>query len=337
MKTTLFIQQLGDYFEMHLPKTGGYSQNTITSYKDGFRILFKFMDEIKGIHHYLIDYKHFTIELMEEFVIWLEEERNYSASSRNQRHATISAFFKYASRREMAALSAFNRISAVPSKKTPSVAFPYFTVDEIGILLNIPNISNRLGRRDQSLLCLLYDSAARAQEICDVIVGDVRFGRPTRIKLHGKGRKTREIPLTDDCSKLIKQYMKSKRLDNEESHIHPLFSSQTHEKMTTACIRNIVEKYVELAKIKCPDMFRETNYSPHSFRHSKSVHMVEAGIQLIYIRDFLGHATIKSTEHYAKVSQIAITKALTERKIPNVIPVNESNETVKKSFPEFLQ
>ncbi|WP_291636363.1 tyrosine-type recombinase/integrase [Clostridium sp.] len=152
-----------------------------------------------------------------------------------------------------------------------------------------------------------------------------------------RGEKTREIPLTDDCSKLIKQYMKSQKLDNEESHIHPLFSSQTHEKMTTACIRNIVEKYVELARIKCPYMFREINYSPDSFRHSKSVHMVEAGIQLIYIRDFLGHAAVKSTEHYAKVSQMAITQALTEREIPNVIPVNESNETVKKSFPEFLQ
>jgi len=295
------------------------------------------MDEIKGIRHYLIDYKHFTVELMEEFVLWLEEERNYSASSRNQRHAAISAYFKYASRREMAALSALNRISAVPSKKTPSVAFPYFTVEEIGILLKMPDTSNRLGRRDQSLLCLLYDSAARAQELCDVIVGDVRFGRPTRIKLHGKGRKTREIPLADECSKLIKQYIKSQKLDNEESRVHPLFRSQAHEKMTTACIRNIVDKYVKLAGEKFPEMFLEENYSPHSFRHSKSVHMVEAGIQLIHIRDFLGHATIQSTERYAKVSQKAITKALTERKVTNVIPVNESDEAVKKSFPEFLE
>lgn len=236
----------------------------------------------------------------------------------------------------MAALSALNRISSVPAKKAPSVAFPYFTVEEIGILLKVPDTSNRLGRRDQCLLCLLYDSAARAQELCDVTVGDIRFGRPTRIKLYGKGRKTREIPLTDECSKLIKQYLKSQKLDNGEC-IHPLFSSQTHKKMTTACIRNIVDKYVKLAREKVPDMFSEANYSPHSFRHSKSVHMIEAGIQLIYIRDFLGHATIQSTERYAKVSQIAITKALTERKIPNVIPVvNKSDEAVKKPLPGFL-
>jgi len=110
-------------------------------------------------------------------------------------------------------------------RKHQVLPFPTLQLKRFGILLNIPDISNRLGRRDQSLLCLLYDSAARTQELCDVIVGDVRFDRPTRIKLHGKGRKTREIPLTDDCSKLIKQYMKSQKLDNEESHIHPLFSS----------------------------------------------------------------------------------------------------------------
>ena len=143
--------------------------------------------------------------------------------------------------------------------------------------------------------------------------------------------------MTDECSKLIKQYIKAQKLDNEESRMHPLFSSQTTEKMTTACIRNIVAKYVELARINYPKMFREANYSPHSFRHSKSVHMVEAGIQLIYIRDFLGHATIQSTERYAKVSQTAITRALTERKIPNAIPTNGSDETEKKSIPKFLQ
>jgi len=140
------------------------------------------MGEVKGIHHYLIDYKHFTVERMEAFILWLQEDRNYSASSRNRRQAAISAFFKYASRREMAALSAFNRITAVPSKKSPSVIFPYFTVEEIGIFLKTPDMSMRLGRRDQALLSLLYDSAARAQELCDVTVADVRFGLPHQNK-----------------------------------------------------------------------------------------------------------------------------------------------------------
>jgi integrase/recombinase XerD len=336
MKTTLFLKQLGDYIETYLPKTGGYSPNTITSYKDAFRLLFIFMEKEKGIHHYLIDYKHFTLEFMEEFVLWLEKERNYNASSRNQRQAALSSFFKYASRRDLGALAAFNRISTVPSKRTFNEAFPYFTVEELGILLRIPNTASRLGKRDQTLLCLLYDSAARAQELCDISIGDIRFGHPARVKLFGKGRKTREVPLSDNCALLIRQYIKTQNLSGAECNGHPLFSSQTHERMTTACIRNIVAKYVGLAKQRHPELFREANYSPHSFRHSKAVHMVEAGIQLIYIRDFLGHATIISTERYAKVSQTVITKALTNRQIPTPIPITKKAPVSKDSFPEFL-
>ena len=337
MKTTLFLRQLEDYFETYLPKTGGYSPNTIASYKDTFRLLFIFMEKEKGVRHYLIDYKHFTLELMEEYLLWLETKRNYNASSRNQRQAALSSFFKYASRRDLGALAAFNRISVVPAKKTTTEAFPYFTVEEIGILLKTPNPANRLGKRDQALLCLLYDSAARAQELCDMSVGDVRFGHPARVRLYGKGRKTREVPLSDGCAGLIRQYIEAQNFDGSECSGHPLFSSQTHERMTTACIRNIVAKYVELAKHRHPDLFREANYSPHSFRHSKAVHMVEAGIQLIYIRDFLGHATIKSTERYAKVSQTAITKALTNRQIPVPIPLVKKTPVSKDCFPEYLK
>ena len=143
--------------------------------------------------------------------------------------------------------------------------------------------------------------------------------------------------LSDGCAGLIRQYIEAQNFDGSECSGHPLFSSQTHERMTTACIRNIVAKYVELAKHRHPDLFREANYSPHSFRHSKAVHMVEAGIQLIYIRDFLGHATIKSTERYAKVSQTAITKALTNRQIPVPIPLVKKTPVSKDCFPEYLK
>lgn len=95
-----------------------------------------------------------------------------------------------------------------------------------------------------------------------------------------------------------------------------LFLSQASEKMTTACVRSIVKKYVALAQKKHPDLFGESGYSPHSFRHSKAVHLVEAGVDLIYIRNFLGHEHIGTTEIYACVGQEAVTRALTNRRIP---------------------
>jgi len=311
VKQTLFMRQLAEYFEIHLPQTRHCSSNTVSSYADAFALLFKFLQEKKGLPHYRMNYKDFTPAMLDDFLLWLTRERHCSASSQKQRLSAITSFLKYASRREMSALSAYNCVADAERPRVPHTAFPYFTVEEIGILLRLPDTNKKTGRRDLVLLSLLYDSAARAQEMCDLCVWDVKFGSPTKVKLRGKGSKTREIPIADDVAKLLRYHLKQNNLENKRNQ--PLFSSQTNEKMTPACIRNLTKKYVGKAKMAHLKLFQHPKYSPHSFRHSKAVHMVEAGTQLIYIRNFLGHATIQSTELYARVGQSAVAKALSGR------------------------
>ena len=135
----------------------------------------------------------------------------------------------------------------------------------------------------------------------------------------------------------MKWYFKQRNLNGNENRKKPLFSSQTNEIMTTSCVRSIVKKYVTIAIESNPKLFPEKKYSPHSFRHSKAVHMAEAGINLINIRNFLGHATIGSTEIYARVGQEAVTKALTERKIPKAVGSVPQNRKRHFSVPDFLQ
>jgi len=338
MKQSPFIRQLGVYFETYLPETHKCRPLTISAYADAFALLFKFFQEKKGIPHYSITYKHFTAALLDEFLLWMERERHYSAASKKQRLSAISSFLKYASRRDMTALSAFSSISNTDSPKVPCIEFPYFTVEETQILLNIPKPQKRLGKRDMVLLSLLYDSAARAQELCDLRVGDIRFGAPTKVKLRGKGGKTREIPISDEVSRLLRYHLKTEGLAVPDYREKPLFSSQTNEKITPACIRSITEKYVRLAKAAHRTLFTESKYSPHSFRHSKAVHMAEAGTALIYIRNFLGHASIQSTERYARIGQAAVTKALENRKIPRLAPpVDNIAENAAAQMPDFLR
>ena len=113
--------------------------------------------------------------------------------------------------------------------------------------------------------------------------------------------------------------------------------NQSGEKMTTATIRSIVKKYVNMARKTHPDMFQEPSYSPHSFRHSKAVHMVEAGVDIIYIRNFLGHASVLTTEIYARVGQEAVTKALTERKIPKPSSEVPADDKQSCDLPDFIK
>ena len=334
MKQTLFIRQLSDYFETHLPDVRHCSPNTIASYADAFALLFQFMHEVQGIVHTRIDYKSFTPKVIESFILWLMRVRNYSAASVKQRLSAINSFMKYASRREMSALSAYTIVSASEKPRVIHAPFPYFTLEEMKILLRLPDPNKKTEKRDLVLLSLFYDCGARAQEICDLKVGDIRFGAVTKVKLLGKLNKTREVPISNDVSRLLRYHLKENRLDGQRNE--PLFLSQLGEAMTASCIRNLVDKYVAKAKKVHPKLFTEPKYSPHSFRHSKAVHMVESGTQLIYIRDFLGHASIKSTEIYARVGQNALVKMLTERRVlvqQTAVPETNIDNSI---YPEFL-
>jgi len=336
MRKNLFICQLGEYFEKFLPEIHGSSKNTIASYADSFAIFFQFMHEKKGIPHHLLTYKHFTSAMFDQYMLWMTNARNYSSASIRHRMSAVVSFLKYASRREMSALNAY---SVATGTKLPSVVyteFPYFTLEEMGIMLRLPAPNAYLGSRDLVLLSFLYETAARAEELCNVSVGDIRFSSPTKVKLHGKGSKTREVPVSEDVAKLLRYHMKNNALCKSGDKGRPLFSSQTNERMTTACVRSIVVKYVGIAKRGNPTLFQEENYSPHSYRHSKAVHMVEAGIDLIYIRNFLGHAHISSTEIYARVGQAAVTKALTNRKIPRLAADEPKPSEIQYQLPGFI-
>jgi len=337
MKQSLFVRQLAAYFETHLPDVRNCSKNTIASYADAFTLLFQFMHETKGIPHERLDYRHFTPAVMEEFTLWMTKVRHYSGASIKQRLSALNSFMKYASRREMAALTAFTVVSGAEKPQTSSSPFPYFTLEEIRILLRLPDTNRKSEKRDLVLLSLFYDCAARAQEMCNLKVGDIRFGSTTKVKLLGKGNKVREVPITADVAKLLRYHIKENELDGKRED--PLFSSQRAKKMTTACVRNLVAKYTERGKDSHPELFPETRYSPHSFRHSKAIHMVESGTQLIYIRNFLGHKTVQSTEVYARIGQNIIANMLAERVRP------DSNEKARETsvgenrtaYPKFLE
>lgn len=336
MKSNTFLSQLGNYFEVYLPDVRKASPNTISSYGDSFAILFEFFNEEKNISHTKVTFKMFTPALTDEFMLWMTNTRHYSASSVRNRMTALSSFLKYASQRNMTAVKPYTSIIAAERPSGPQDEFSYFTVDELKNILSLPNPRKYLGKRDLVFLSTLYETASRAQEICDLRIGDIRFGETTKIKLHGKGNKQREIPVSSDVASLLKYYMKEQGLSAKDRDCY-VFLNQRGQQMTPACVRSIVKKYVNLAKKNYPDLFNEPSYSPHSFRHSKAVHMVEAGIDLIYIRNFLGHEHISTTEIYAKVSQEAVTKALTNRKIPKISASTPSEQVKNQQLPDCIK
>ncbi len=338
-KTSTFLELLNSFVAEYLPDVVGVSPNTIKSYKAAYRLLLKYMCQEKGLSADQLSFEILNYQTIIDFLSWLEKSRGCSAATKNQRLSALVSFSSYAQNKDFAAASSFrSSIARIPVKKSVHKSRAVFTKEEVAILLQLPDDRYDTGLRNKVLLSLLYASGARAQEICDLTVKDVQFSeKGASLNLTGKGCKRRRIGISCACASLLQDYIGYRRISaSADKHI---FSSQTHEKMTVSCVEEIFSKYVGIAKVNHPDLFCDDSYTPHSMRHSTASHMLEAGVPLVVIKNFLGHSSLQSTQIYAELSQNTVDKHLkkwSEQWFE--IPHNsDSFNTSENGVPDFLR
>lgn len=307
-----FMTLLEDYFKTYLPYSRGLSSNTINSYKQSFLLLLRFMLEEKGKKADDIRFSDLNYATLLDFFNWLETDRLCKPTTRNQRLSALSAFSEYAQNRDFDAASVFrSAIIRVPVKKGKQKTRAVFTRQEIKILLGLPDESYETGLRDKVLLSFMYATGARAQEICDLKVRDLRIDvNSASVTLTGKGTKTRQVGIPVKMAGTLQSYIKHKHIESfPNRHI---FSSQTHEQMTISCVEGIYKKYVSLAKKNNPELFLADSYPPHSMRHSTACHLLEARVDIVTIKNILGHVSVQTTQIYAEMSQNTVDQKLRE-------------------------
>jgi site-specific recombinase XerD len=301
MKPTDFAYYISDFFTKYLPGIIGLSTNTIMSYRDSFSIFFEFCTKHKKLKLDKFTLDNLNKAQVEEYLEWIEKTRNCIASTRNIRLAAFHSFCRYLQIEFPDYIHIAQQILSIPMKKIKKTSVEYISLDAMKLLLRKPDTMTRQGRRNRVVLSLLYDSGARVQELVDLKVGDVRTESPGTIKLTGKGNKSRIVPLLEQMVNLLKQYLKENELTEPYTYDYPLFTNRFKTKLTRAGITYIVQKYACEAMKESPELFPDKQLSPHCFRHSKSVHLLQSGVNLVYIRDFLGHVDIKTTEIYARI------------------------------------
>lgn len=316
MRPTDLAKYLTGYLTSYLPDTRGLSTNTIASRRDTFALFFLYLQNEKKISPSKADISSLDAEIITGFLNWLENTRGCSVSTRNLRLSSLKAFFQYIQTQTPDHMYLCQQIAALPLKKCPDKNIEYLTLDGIKAILDAVDTASPAGRRDLVLLSVLYDSAARVQEIADLKVGDIRLPKPSTIRLTGKGNKTRVVPLMDPTARLLRQYLDENTLHPVKHYNSPVFKNRSGTKLTRAGITYILDKYVAIAKQSCPALIPK-DISTHYFRHSKSMHMLQVGVPLIYIRDFLGHAEISTTEVYARCDSSQKRKAI-EAAYPNI-------------------
>lgn len=309
MKPTDFAYHITNFLSKYLPGIEGCSVNTVSAYRDAFKLLLMFAREKEGIKEgklvlSLID-KPFVIRYLQ----WIENERGCAIITRNHRLAAIHSFYSYLQRELPERMYQFQEVLSIPFKKHPRKTVSFFPTDGIKALLNEPNANTESGRKHLVLLSLLYATGGRVQEIADLIVSDVMFNNSSLVKLTGKGNKSRFVPLEAPVVKLLCQYLEEFSLIDPSKRMELLFTNHSHKKLTRQGITHILKKYADSVREKHPGLIPDT-VSPHCLRHSRAVHWLQAGVDLIYIRDLLGHVSVQTSEIYARIDGEMKRKAL---------------------------
>ena len=304
---TDFAVSLRRYLTDHMAGLRGCSPNTISSYRDTFKLLICYFRDERSILPERLTLKLIDVDTITAFLTWLRTSRHNSPSTCNQRLAAISSFFSWMQFQDPARMACCQDILQIPSSKHDQPAIAHLTVEQTRLLLALPDRATRQGRRDATLLATLYDTAARVQETADLTVRDLRLKDPAMIALTGKGNKTRHVPIDANTAALLGAYLAERQLDRPGHDDRPVFFNQHHAKLSRGGIAWILHKYQ--GQTADPTL-TNAQLSPHVLRHSKAMHLYDAGVPLPYIRDILGHVDLSTTEIYARASTEAKRKAL---------------------------
>ena len=331
-----FSQVIARFFRVYLPGERGFSESTIASYRDTFKQFLPFCQSVINKPPEKLLISDFSRDTVVAFLEKLDADGK-SVSTRNQRLAALKCFFRYVQYVFPEYIDITGTIAGIRMKKQPEPTVNYMTVDGVSCVLRQPNTHTRSGYRDMLMLALMYDTAARVTEVTEIRIGDIRTSSPPTVVLHGKGSKDRIVPLSSKTADLVQSYLNQTNLAEPAFRDKYLFVNRSGEKLTRAGVAYVLKKYVDAARKETPSLIPDV-FSPHCMRHSKAMHLLQAGVAIIYIRDFLGHTSIKTTEVYAKADGKSKRAAL-EAAYKDVLPSNSAPKGLwndDDSLMEFL-
>jgi integrase/recombinase XerD len=290
-----------------LPLQKGLRPSSIKAHRDALRLFLTFVATDVPCCLTQITLDALTFDRVLRFLQHLEDTRHNHRRTRNHRLTVLHTFFEFLGRRVPECLAVAQQVAAIPSKRVPPPETRFLDQDEIATLFRELPTEDRFALRDRALLLMLYNSGARVQEVADLRVEHLELGAQPRVRLHGKGDKWRMCPLWQETAKLLKQLVGD--APPNASPARPVFVSQSGRALTRFGIYKIVRRHTGHLRASQAGPDRH-HISPHVFRHSCGVHLLEAGVDLDVIRGWLGHVSLDTTHRYAEITMRAKEAAL---------------------------
>jgi site-specific recombinase XerD len=295
------------FFQEYLSGQRGLSHNTILAYRDALKLFLSFLVARTGKQAARLQLSDLHAEQVLRFLENSEQERKNCTATRNLRLTALRTFFHYLISEDTIHSGQYQKIVAIPLKRTPRSVMGYLEVAETQAILNSIDRNSPSGRRDYTLFSFLYNTGARVQEAADVKVSALRFASPPIVTITGKGSKARIVPLWQSTAALLLEHVKERRVDNQPDA--RLFVNARGKPLTRFGIRHILRKRLTATKPNCGSL-AEKRVSPHTFRHSTAMHMLQSGVDLTVIQRWLGHVQLATTHGYVEIDLEMKRKAL---------------------------
>lgn len=281
------------FFAQHLCMNKEASPKTVASYRDTFRLLLTFLQGQTGRPASALRIADVDAPAVLAFLDHLETKRGNKARSRNARLYTIRAFFRVVALKDPANIGIVDRVMAIPGKRTTKPLITYLTREEMESILAVPDQSTWVGSRDHALFLTLYNTGARASEITQMMCEQVSFGSTTFVRLHGKGRKERTVPLWPQTSRVLRQWFRM--LGTKDKDL--AFPAVRGGPLSNDGLDYALQKAVEEASNECASLSKK-RVTPHVIRHTTAMHLLQSGVDIAVIALWLGHESIETTHGY---------------------------------------
>lgn len=288
------------FFTRYLPQHKNVSPHTLAGYKHTFLHLVRcYQSRFPASSDPDLD--EFQVPFVLDFLSYLEKELKNSVSTRNTRLAALKSFFKMVALIAPRYQTQCRQILLIPLKRAPRGPLDYLDKKEVDAVFAAVPTRTREGYRDLCILRTLYNTGARASELCAVRLCDLDLPQK-QVRLHGKGRKARLVPLWDSTVLFLRTYLKTERRTPQSPYHEFVFINQRRGRLTRSGLYALCQRYLGRARQNLPSLKHKKIHPVHGWRYTTASHLLLAGVDLTVIQDWLGHASINTTSRYKGIS-----------------------------------
>lgn len=323
-----FATLVQEFFTDYMIRQRALSPRTVASYRDTFVLMLRYAQQ-QGKDPSSVELTDISPKFLTSFLDHLENDRHNSVRSRNIRLAAVRSFLKFAARRDPMHLRAIEQALAVPMKRFERKPVSFVPRELMLAVIDAPS-DTWIGQRDQLMLTLMFNTGARVSEIISARVADVVLGPTSSIRLQGKGRKQRSLPLWKNTARAVRNWL---HLNPQLQAHSPLLPSRNGEPMTRANVAQRLKLAVQIASKKYPEL-ASMSVSPHMVRHGTAMSMLQAGVDLCEIALWLGHESPATTHIYVEADLSMMEQALARLNAPEI---KSARYRPPKALMAFLQ